>query len=431
MKNTAVRTVVSFALAVIAVPAMAADWPSWRGPHFNGSTEATNLPTEFSATENVAWSVDMPGVSSATPAIADGRVYVVSNDAAQTTLFGMCIDAASGDVLWSKELVTGAEKNARNDQASCSPVTDGERVYFQFGNSDLFALDKDGNELWSKNLDRDFGPVATNWGYSSTPLLYNGGLYIQVLKGEWETDLGMDNHTDSGCYIVRLNPETGETVWKVHRTSDSNGESFDAYTSPVPYEAGGEACIAVMGGDYITGHESGYRRRSVPPFPQPAPGRFRPADPIAGRRGRPHHRPCSRAANTASRSSPRPRRESRVRRVHVGIRPKKPATSPRRVFYDGNLFFLHGVTQTARLPRPPPPAKSTTTKTSTPTPASGPPPPPPTAKSTRLTEKGQVVIAKASDIRSKSSTASTSAAPKPAKVLHRHRGQQAVHPDSG
>jgi len=255
MKACTSRMFVALTVLLTAAPAFAADWPSWRGPNHDGSTEAANLPTDFSATENVVWTVDMPGVSSATPAIVDGRVYVVTNDASQVKISGMCIDAANGEVLWSRQFVSDGEKNARSDMGAISPVTDGERVYFTFGNSDLFVVDTDGKDLWSKNLDRDFGPTKTGWGYSSTPLLYKGHLYIQVLRGEWDTNLGMDNHTDSGCYVVCLDAKSGETVWKIHRPTDANGESFDAYTSPIPYEGGEEAVIAIMGGDYITGHD--------------------------------------------------------------------------------------------------------------------------------------------------------------------------------
>ncbi len=252
--NTQVVSAVIVAFVFAVLPAGAADWPNWRGPNHNGSTEAENLPTDFSATKNVAWTVDMPGVSSATPAIVGDRVYVVTNDATQTKCSGMAIDAANGNVIWSREFITNGEKNARNDMASCSPVSDGERVYFMFGNSDLFVVDTDGKDLWSKNLDRDFGPVKTNWGYSSSPLLYHGRLYIQVLRGQWDTDLGMKNHTDKDSYVVALDAKSGETIWRIHRPTDAHAESFDAYTSPIPYEGGEEAVIAIMGGDYITGH---------------------------------------------------------------------------------------------------------------------------------------------------------------------------------
>ncbi len=273
------RSLLRVALAAVfftftLASAQAADWSNWRGPNHNGTTDASNLPTEFSASKNLAWTVDMPGVSSATPIIAGGRVYVVTNDATQTKVSGMCIDAASGKVLWTRQFVSDGAANARNDMASCSPVSDGEHVYFMFGNSELFAVDKDGKDLWSRNLGKDFGSVKTNWGYSSSPLLYKGRLYVQVLRGEWDTDLGMKNHTDSGCYVVCFDPATGDTIWKIHRPTDANGESFDAYTSPVPYEGGEEAVLAVMGGDYITGHDLDTGEELWRHFHNPRQGQF-------------------------------------------------------------------------------------------------------------------------------------------------------------
>jgi len=255
MKIVNLVVIAGLALGLFVAPAFAADWPNWRGPNHDGSTVAENLPTSFSTTENVVWAADMPGVSSATPAIADGRVYLVSNDETRTKLSGMCLDAENGKVLWSREFVTGTNPTSRNDMASCSPVTDGEYVYFLFGSSDLFALDKDGNDRWSMNLTENFGAIAQGHGYSSTPLLLNGRLYIQILRGEWETDLGMKNHTDADSKVICLDAETGGVVWNIHRPTDAVGESFDSYTSPIPYERDGKTVIAVMGGDYITGHD--------------------------------------------------------------------------------------------------------------------------------------------------------------------------------
>jgi hypothetical protein len=39
----------------------AADWPHWHGPYFNGSTDEKNLPSDWSQTEGIAWSVELPG----------------------------------------------------------------------------------------------------------------------------------------------------------------------------------------------------------------------------------------------------------------------------------------------------------------------------------------------------------------------------------
>ena len=38
----------------------AANWPAWRGPHGDGLCDETGLPMHWSATENLAWAVELP-----------------------------------------------------------------------------------------------------------------------------------------------------------------------------------------------------------------------------------------------------------------------------------------------------------------------------------------------------------------------------------
>ena len=64
-------------LVLLVLPiARADDWPQWRGPYFNGSTTEKNLPTNWSKTDNIAWSVDLAGSAAATPIIFRDRVYL-------------------------------------------------------------------------------------------------------------------------------------------------------------------------------------------------------------------------------------------------------------------------------------------------------------------------------------------------------------------
>ena len=64
-------------LALVS-PALADDWPQWRGPFCNGSTDETNLPASWGESENIAWVRPLPGPSGATPIILDGKVFVAS-----------------------------------------------------------------------------------------------------------------------------------------------------------------------------------------------------------------------------------------------------------------------------------------------------------------------------------------------------------------
>jgi len=67
----------------IAAGAMSAgdasnDWPSWRGPNYNGVVPEADPPVEWSETRNVRWKVELPGPGHATPVVWGNRIYVLS-----------------------------------------------------------------------------------------------------------------------------------------------------------------------------------------------------------------------------------------------------------------------------------------------------------------------------------------------------------------
>src|SRR5436190_22290726 len=59
-------------------PARAENWPQWRGPTGDGISRETNVPTEWSATKNVAWTLKLPGIGSGTPAVVGDRLFRTS-----------------------------------------------------------------------------------------------------------------------------------------------------------------------------------------------------------------------------------------------------------------------------------------------------------------------------------------------------------------
>jgi outer membrane protein assembly factor BamB len=238
------------------------NWSNWRGPHYNGATEGKNLPVKFSPTEGVKWVAMLPGVSAATPIIHGDNVYTTAADFKNETLIAFCFDRKTGKERWRDAVGTGyrpagqgnkVRVDERGHYASPSPVTDGKRVFFFFGNGDLAAFEPTGKKLWQRNIQKDYGNFAFQWTFSSSPLLFGGKLYLQILQRN--QSVGGRGSADSESFLLALDPATGKELWKVVRPSEALMESREAYSTPMPYTYNGRTELLVVGGDCLTGHD--------------------------------------------------------------------------------------------------------------------------------------------------------------------------------
>ncbi len=226
--------------------AIAADWPHWRGPDRNGVSLDGAVPLRWDASSNVVWKLPLPGLSGATPILAGDRVFVHVAENGKLYLWSVAL--ADGEVLWKRELDDRDEAKRKGNMSSPSPVTDGEQVWVMTGTGVLTALDFDGNRRWRRDLQADYGKFGILHGYSSSPLLHEGTLYVQVLHGF---------HTDDPSYVMAIDAATGETRWRVERPTDAPREAPDAYTTPALLHRAGGTELVVSGGDYVTGHDLG------------------------------------------------------------------------------------------------------------------------------------------------------------------------------
>ncbi len=282
----------SFAATLLAAATSDAgeNWPQWRGPTGDGRSDSTNLPTEWNLDKNLVWKAELPSWSGGTPVIWGERIFITSptkaepaaeererepaakaqppgkgfgkrgfggkgfggkgfgqrRDPGGQTLMLLCLSKKEGSLLWQRELDTGNRVYNKQNSSSPSPVTDGKHVWSMTGNGVLTAFDMEGQELWKRKLQDDYGHFGLNWGYGSSPLLFDGKLIVEVLHG---------NNTDDPSYLVAIDGATGQNVWRIERPTDAPRESPDAYTTPALLMAGGQAQIVVSGGDYVTGHD--------------------------------------------------------------------------------------------------------------------------------------------------------------------------------
>lgn len=224
------------------------NWPNWRGPHGNGISSEKNVPAEWGPEKNVAWKVALPGPAGATPVVWGEQIFLTSvNEAGELLL--MAFDTA-GKEQWKQVVATG-NQTARGDEgnsASPSPVTDGKHVWTFMGEGTMACYTVEGKEVWKFNLQDRYGKFSIQFGMSSTPVLDNGVLYIQLIHGE-------GNPKTREAVVVALEGLTGKEVWKVDRPSDAEAENEHSYASATMYDDGKTKMLLSHGADFIVAHD--------------------------------------------------------------------------------------------------------------------------------------------------------------------------------
>ena len=205
------------------------NWPQFRGPDSNQIADGRMLPLKWDS-ENVAWKFDLQGRGWSSPIVWEDQVFFTNAvledpsvlpparggartenpDSAVYDLEVICLDLNTGAEIWKKVAYHGFptyKTHRDNNYASETMVTDGNHVYAYFGMTGVYCYDMDGNLIWKKNLGTY--PMQSNWGTATSPLLYNGVIYLQI-----------DNEETS--FLAALDSGTGEEKWRVERVEKSN-----------------------------------------------------------------------------------------------------------------------------------------------------------------------------------------------------------------
>ena len=213
----------------------------------DGVSKETGLPTTWSPTSNVAWKLPLPAFSGSTPIIWNDTVFLnVATERATGQIELWAVDRNKQAVSWKRPLAGENRIGNKQNMSSPSPVTDGKHVWVITGTGVLKGFAFDGKELWTRELQKDYGKFGIQFGYASSPLLHGDALYLQVLHGF---------HTDDPSYVLKIDTMSGKTVWRVERPTNAQHESPDSYTTPALLQYGGKTEIVITGGDLVTGHD--------------------------------------------------------------------------------------------------------------------------------------------------------------------------------
>lgn len=218
---------------MIAAPCLGEEWNRFRGPNGSGISDATDIPVEFDRTKNIDWRVEVPfGRSS--PILVGDRIVVTGSEGQK--LITMCLDRATGRVIWQREIIRDRKQEIYkdNDTATPTPASDGKNIYAFFPDFGLVSYGPDGEERWRFKL----GPFHNFYGVSASPIIH-GDTLVQVC----------DQRT--GSFVIALNKEDGQVRWRRERPQAKT----EAYTTPVLWTPeDGKAQIVIVGAYRIDGY---------------------------------------------------------------------------------------------------------------------------------------------------------------------------------
>jgi len=180
-----------------------ADWPQWRGPQRDAVSEETGLLQEWPENgPKLLWQSKDIGFGYSTPSVVGDRIYLLSNEGNENE-FVQALKTEDGSRVWATRIgkVGNPDQSPSYPGARSTPTIDGERLYALGSDGDLVCLEAaTGKLLWTKNLRSEFGGVPGEWAYSESPLV-DGDLVVCTPGGAEAT-------------IVALDKRTGGVVWK-------------------------------------------------------------------------------------------------------------------------------------------------------------------------------------------------------------------------
>lgn len=212
---------------------LAADWPQWRGPDRDGVWNETGLVEKFeSATAERVWSAPV-GAGYSGPTVSDGKVYLTSRVEEPEQMEQIhCFDEATGAEIWTfrypcEYFDIGYPLGPRGAVA----ISDG-KAYALGAMGHFHALDANtGEVVWKKDFVTDYNTSMPTWGITSSPLVDDERVYLQV-GGQPD------------AVIVAFDKNTGNEVW---RALDGGA----SYSAPRFFEQAGKRLVLVWTGNWF------------------------------------------------------------------------------------------------------------------------------------------------------------------------------------
>ena len=248
-------------LTLTGMSAYAADWPQFRGPDSNGiSTETAWTHTWPAEGPQKLWQAEV-GLGYSSVSIANGKLYTMGNTDNKDTVW--CLDSLTGTVIWKHVFAAPLDPKYYPGGPSSTPTVYNGAVYTLSKSGLIYCLDATtGTPRWQVDAVTA-GTTRPKWGYASSALIANDQVIFNV-----------------GNNGLSLKQSDGAIVW-------NSGKGVSGYASPVRYQQGDTAMLAMFGETALRGVEltTGTVRWTIPwktSFGENSPDPIIISDQIAG-----------------------------------------------------------------------------------------------------------------------------------------------------
>ena len=230
----------------LASTVLADDWPQWRGPGRDGVWHESGIIDRFDGPEiKLRWRAGISGGYSG-PTVAEGRVYVTDRVAEPEEMERVhCFEWRRGKQLWTHAYPCRYGRVAYRTGPRASVTVDEGRAYSLGTVGHFFCLDAaTGAVLWNKDLASEYEIGMPEWGIAAAPLVEDDLVIVHVGGRPDASIIAFDKRTGrqrwtalddpasysapividqagrrvlvcwTGTRVVGLDPSSGELYWE-------------------------------------------------------------------------------------------------------------------------------------------------------------------------------------------------------------------------